>query len=151
MPSWGAASPTPRASFMIPAIRWIFERLAGFTRLILFDKREQGASDRVGRPPTLEESMEDLYAVLDAAGSERAALMGVSEGGPMSILLAATFPERCSHLILYGSYARLTKSEDYPEGVPEAALDVLGDRLREEWGGPAALSLFAPSLVGDDD
>jgi class 3 adenylate cyclase len=138
-------------AWQTPGFHRIFERLAGFARIILFDKREQGASDRFGRPPTLEQSMEDLHAVLDAAGSERAALMGVSEGGPMSILLAATFPERCSHLILYGSYARLTKSGDYPEGVPDWALDLLGDRLRDEWGGPAALSMFAPSLVGDPE
>jgi pimeloyl-ACP methyl ester carboxylesterase len=136
-------------AWQTPGFHRVFERLAGFSRLILFDKREQGGSDRLGRPPTLEDSMEDLHAVLDAAGSERAALMGISEGGPMSILLAATFPERCSHLILYGSYARLTQTEGYPEGVPDRALDNLADRLRDEWGGPAALSLFAPSLVGD--
>ena len=138
-------------AWQTPGFHRVFERLAGFARLILFDKREQGASDRFGRPPTLEESMEDLRAVLDAAGSERAACMGVSEGGPMSILLAATFPERCSHLILYGSYARLTKAEGFPEGISDAALDELGRRLRDEWGGPAALSLFAPSLAGDED
>ncbi|HLM26945.1 MAG TPA: adenylate/guanylate cyclase domain-containing protein [Thermoleophilaceae bacterium] len=136
-------------AWQMPGFQRVFERFAGFARLILFDKREQGSSDRLGRPPTLEQSMEDLRAVLDAAGSEQAALMGISEGGPMAILLAATFPERCSHLILYGSYARLTKAADYPEGVPEQALDVLTQRLRDEWGGPAGLSLFAPSLVGD--
>jgi class 3 adenylate cyclase len=136
-------------AWQMPGFHRVFERLAGFSRLILFDKREQGSSDRLGRPPTLEESMEDLHAVLDAAGSERAALMGISEGGPMSILLAATFPERCSHLILYGTYARLTKADGYPEGVPPQALDMLADLMRDEWGGPAALSIFAPSLVGD--
>src|SRR3954447_9328385 len=94
-------------------------RMASFARLILFDKREQGLSDRVGRPPTLEESMEDVRAVLDAVGSERAALFGVSEGGPMSILLAATYPERVSQLALYGTYARLTRAPDYPQGLPD--------------------------------
>ncbi len=138
-------------AWQMPGFHRVYERLAGFARLILFDKREQGASDRTGRPPTLEESMEDVHAVLDAAGSERAALMGLSEGGPMSILLAATFPERCSHLILYGSFARLTKAEGYPEGLPVRNLDALADLLQDEWGGPAALSLFAPSLVGDAD
>ena len=87
-----------------PRIAHPFERLASFSRLITFDKREQGLSDRLGRPPTLEETMEDLHAVLDAAGSERAAVFGVSEGGPMALLLAATYPERVSHLVLLGTY-----------------------------------------------
>jgi class 3 adenylate cyclase len=138
-------------AWQTPGFHRLFERFIGFARLILFDKREQGSSDRLGRPPTLEESMEDLRAVLDAAGSEQAALMGVSEGGPMCILLAATSPERVSHLILYGSYARLTATDDYPEGVPESALDDLSRRVRDEWGGPAALSIFAPSLLGDPE
>src|SRR5437867_3020037 len=84
-----------------------YERLTSFSRLILFDKRGMGLSDPipVTNPPTLEQRMDDVRAVLDAAGSERAALFGVSEGGPMSLLFAATYPERTSALILYGSYA----------------------------------------------
>ena len=124
-------------------------RMASFSRLILFDKREQGLSDRVGRPPTLEESMEDVRAVLDAAGSERAALFGISEGGPMSILLAATHPERVSHLILYGTYARFTRSEDYPHGFPPAVFEAWNRIIREEWHEAPGMRMLAPGAVGD--
>src|SRR5437660_1357259 len=85
-----------------PPVRRFFERLASFSRVILWDKREQGLSDRLGQPPMLEHGMDDLAAVLDAVGSERAALFGISEGGPMSILYAASFPHRVSNLVLYG-------------------------------------------------
>jgi len=88
-------------------------RLASFSRLILFDKRGTGLSDRVpvDQLPSLEERMDDVRAVMDAAGSERTALFGLSEGGPMSVLLTATYPERVSHLVLYGSYARRASAE----------------------------------------
>ncbi len=100
----------------LPTVARFFRRLASFTRLIVFDKRGQGLSDRPGRPPTLEDSMDDLAAVMEAAGSEEAAVFGVSEGGPMSALFAATFPERVSSLILYGTWARLARAPDYPTG-----------------------------------
>src|SRR5881409_1703690 len=92
------------------------ERLASFSRLILFDKRGTGMSDRVSndRLPTLEERMDDVRAVLDAAGCERAALVGHSEGGNMSLLFAATYPERARALVLFGVYARRIRTEDYP-------------------------------------
>jgi class 3 adenylate cyclase/pimeloyl-ACP methyl ester carboxylesterase len=134
--------------------RWLrqpFERLASFSRLILFDKREQGLSDRVGRAPTLEETMEDLRAVLDAAGSERAAVLGTSEGGPMALLLAATYPERVSRLILYGTYARLTRAPDYPDGFPPSVYDAWRRIIHDEWAHAPAMRLLAPSLVGDAD
>ncbi len=83
-----------------------FERLGSFSRLIRFDKRGTGLSDRVGGIPTLEQRMDDVRAVMDAVGSDRAALFGGSEGGPMSVLFAATYPERTSALVLYGSYER---------------------------------------------
>src|SRR3954469_15031138 len=116
-----------------PEAAHAFQRLASFSRLIVFDKREQGLSDRLGRPPTLEESMEDVRAVLDAAGSERAAVFGISEGGPMSILLAATYPERVSHLALYGTYARMTRAPDYPCGVPEKFIQNWQRIIHEDW------------------
>src|SRR5262250_3073226 len=84
----------------------IFKRLASFCRLIRFDKRGTGLSDRTGPIPTIEERMDDVRAVMDAAGSARATLYGISEGGPMSIVFAATYPHRTSALILYGAYAR---------------------------------------------
>jgi pimeloyl-ACP methyl ester carboxylesterase len=126
-------------------------RLASFARLIVFDKREQGLSDRLGRPPTLEESMEDVRAVLDAAGSERAAVFGISEGGPMAILLAATYPERVSHLVLYGTYARLTRAPDYPEGVPDGYMRNWEEIIRGEWHESPGSAVLAPSLVGDPE
>jgi class 3 adenylate cyclase len=126
-----------------------FGPLSSFARLITFDKREQGLSDRLGRPPTLEESMRDVLAVLDAAGSERAALLGVSEGGPMAALFAATYPERTRALILYGTYARLVRAPDYPQGLPNEALDRLTRRLRTEWGGPVGIDIWAPSAAED--
>src|SRR5438552_12249841 len=90
-----------------PRVARFLDRLASFSRLILFDKRGTGLSDPVplDRLPTLEQRMDDVRAVMDAAGSERAALFGVSEGGPMCALFAATYPDRCSHLLMYGSYA----------------------------------------------
>src|SRR5262245_6376283 len=89
-----------------PATATCLGRLASFSRLIRFDKRGTGLSDRVGGMPTLEQRMDDVRAVMDSVGSERAALFGVSEGGPMSVLFAATYPERTSALVLYGTYAR---------------------------------------------
>lgn len=101
-----------------PAERRYFERLASFSRLIMFDKRGTGLSDRVP-VATLEERMDDLRAVMDDAGSERAAVFGSSEGGAMSILFAATYPQRVSALVLYGAYSRMTWAPDYPDGFPE--------------------------------
>jgi class 3 adenylate cyclase len=132
-----------------PSIARFFRRLASFSRLIVFDKREQGLSDRTGRPPTLEESMDDLKAVMDAAGCERPALFGISEGGPMSMLFAATHPDRVTSLVLYGTFARLAQAPDFPLGLPDAAFDRWAEMVRREWGGPVGIDLWAPSLVGD--
>lgn len=126
-----------------------FRRLASFSRLVLFDKRGQGLSDRPARPPSLEESMDDLGAVMAAAGCERPAIFGISEGGPMSALFAASHPDRVSSLILYGTFPRILRAADFPQGVSGEGLDRLYDMLKEEWGGPVAIDLWAPSLVGD--
>ena len=96
------------ALWQVPARSAFFRRLASFSRLILFDKRGTGMSDRGSQIFTLEQRMHDVSAILDEVGSERAALFGVSEGGPMSLLYAATYPERTSALILYGTYAKHT-------------------------------------------
>ena len=95
-----------------------FRRLAAFCRLIRFDKRGTGLSDRTDTIPTVEERMDDVRAVMDAAGSARAALCGFSEGGAMSIVFAATYPQRASSLILYGAMARYAWAPDYPWGRP---------------------------------
>jgi pimeloyl-ACP methyl ester carboxylesterase len=111
-------------------------RLASFTRLILLDRRGAGLSDRAAGIPTLEERMDDVRAVMDAAGSERGALCGLSEGGPMCLLFAATYPARTSALILYGTFARLLRTTDYPIGpdardVPRSDRGCVGDRFSQ--------------------
>ncbi len=130
-----------------PEIARFLRRLTSFTRLIVFDKRGQGLSDRPGRPPTLEDSMDDLRAVMDAAGCEQAAVFGISEGGPMSALFAATYPERVSSLVLYGTWARMLRAPDYPQGIEARRLDALRDIFRAGWGGPVAAGLWAPSAA----
>ena len=128
------------------------ERLASFSRLIVFDKRGTGMSDRVSPAelPTLEERMDDVRAVMDAAGSKRAAVIGVSEGGPMSALFAATYPERASHLVLYGTQMRFTACDDHDWLPPRHELDELIDYMEEDWGQGPLLNIFAPSMVGDE-
>ncbi|HEY5977492.1 MAG TPA: alpha/beta fold hydrolase [Solirubrobacterales bacterium] len=132
-----------------PAMSRFLRRLAGLGRLIIFDKRGQGLSDRPGQPPTLEDSMEDMRAVMNAAECESAAVVGISEGGPMSTLFAATFPERASSLVLYGTQAKMLRSPDFPWGLPEEQLDRWGARVQAEWGGPVAVDVWAPSAEGD--
>lgn len=99
-----------------PHLAQFLNRLASFSRLILFDKRGTGLSDPVPEPPTFKERMDDIRAVMDAAGSQRAALFGISEGGPLSIVFACTYPDRTSALVVYGSYARWLRDDDYPWG-----------------------------------
>ena len=137
-------------SFEYPAVRRFFDRLASFTRLVVYDKRNQGLSDRPGRPATLEEGMDDLSAVIDAVGFERPSIFGISEGGPMALLFAASHPERVTSLILYGTYARIMKVPGYEFGIESEEFDGLLEALREDWGGPVAVNLFAPSLAEDD-
>jgi class 3 adenylate cyclase len=105
--------------WQVPAIAAFQRRLASFCRVIRFDKRGTGMSDRVSGAPTLETRMDDVRAVMDAVGSERAALFGISEGAPMSILFAATYPERTWALVLEGGFARERWAPDYPWGVRE--------------------------------
>ena len=132
-----------------PSVAAFFRRLASFARVVIFDKRGQGLSDRLGRPPTLEDSMDDLRAVMDAAGCERPALFGVSEGGPMVALFAASHPDRVSSLVLYGTYARMVAAPDHPAGIANATLNGWDEIVRREWGGPVGMDLWAPSLVGE--
>ncbi len=134
-----------------PAIARFLRRLASFSRLVFFDKRGQGLSDRLGRPPTLEESMDDLRAVMDAAECERAAIFGISEGGPMSALFAATYPNRVSSLILYGTFARMVKAPDFPQGVAPERLDGWAEMVREHWGEAVGVDLWAPSEEGNPE
>jgi pimeloyl-ACP methyl ester carboxylesterase len=130
-----------------PAHAHVLGRLASFSRLIAFDKRGTGLSDPVplDRLPTLEERMDDVRAVLDAVGSERAAVFGFSEGGVMSALFAATYPERTVALALYGTFAKRIWSEDYPWApTPEARQAELA-QLERTWGDRMDLDQLAPT------
>ena len=137
-----------------PPVARFLERLSSFSRLILFDKRGTGLSDRVPLKelPTLEQRMDDVRAVMDAAGSERAALFGASEGGVMCALFAATYPERSSALIVYGSYAKGLPEPDYPWGLTERenAEDFL-EGLAEIWDDAGGLlQIWAPGVADDE-
>jgi class 3 adenylate cyclase len=135
----------------IPGVSAIFERFASYARLITWDKRGTGLSDPVVRLPPLEERMDDMLAVLNAAGSEQAALFGVSEGGPLSILFAATHPQRVSALVMYGAAPRMAWAPDYTWGMPpELYNDAMKEAVLEGWGDGVLLELFAPSYAEDE-
>jgi pimeloyl-ACP methyl ester carboxylesterase len=129
-----------------PLVARFLTRLASFSRLILFDKRGTGLSDRVppDRLPTLEQRMDDVRAVMDAAGSERAALFGPSEGGPMSALFAATYPERTSALILYGTLASTIRDASYPWPMDPAERRTVIEAIPKHWGRGTSVDLLAP-------
>jgi class 3 adenylate cyclase/alpha-beta hydrolase superfamily lysophospholipase len=129
-----------------PGMAHFLRRLSSFSRLIRFDKRGTGLSDRPGGLPDLETRMDDVRAVMDAVGSERAALFGYSEGGPMSCLFAATYPERTSSLVLYGSYAkRQGPDDDYPWAASSDERRAYAEKMEREWGVDADLGSMAPS------
>jgi pimeloyl-ACP methyl ester carboxylesterase len=134
----------------LPAAARTLERLASFARVIMFDKRGTGLSDPVLTVPTFEERMDDVRAVMDAAGSERAALLGISEGAAMSALFGATYPERTSALVLYGGLARSTWAEDYPYALPaEAMLESVMQLLAPHLEDGSMLEVFAPSIADE--
>jgi class 3 adenylate cyclase len=134
-----------------PSYARFLTRLASFSRLIRFDKRGTGLSDRLAGIPTLEERMDDVRAVMDATGSISAALFGISEGGSMALLFAATYPERTSALILYGSIAKGSWAPDYPWGPKhDANWEQWLRDWRKEWGGPYGIDYWAPSVAGDE-
>jgi pimeloyl-ACP methyl ester carboxylesterase len=131
-----------------PVRRWT-ERLASFARLILLDKRGTGLSDRVESVGDLDRRILDLKAVLDAVGCPRAAVFGVSEGGSMAALLAASEPERVSALVLYGAWARVMWAPDYPEGITQDDVQATIEHLEATWGEGADLRRWMPSAAGD--
>ena len=133
----------------LPAFRRFCEQLASFTRLIWFDKRGMGLSDRV-QAGTLEERMDDVRAVMDAAGSGRAVLLGESEGGPLSMLFAAAHPERVAALVLCGAEVKERTDRDWPWGEDTAeAFEQAMASLPDRWGGGNAIGYLAPGLAGD--
>jgi class 3 adenylate cyclase len=128
-----------------PAIARFYERLASFSRLILFDKRGTGLSDPIQAPQPLEERMEDLRAVMDAAGSERAALVGLSEGCAMGIVFAATYPERTSGLVLMGPILG-GSTDEHPAGAAWSDACQRFQAALEDWGSGSTLRLLGPSM-----
>ncbi len=161
--AWTTVGHGPRDLVLIPGfvshleVLWenelgaaFLERLRSFARVIVYDKRDQGLSDRTGRPPTLEQSMDDLHAVLDAAGSRRATVAGISEGGPMALLFAATYPDRTARLVIVGSYARITKAPGFDAGTSDDQLARFFAIMRDEWASARVLNPFAPSASAED-
>jgi class 3 adenylate cyclase len=133
-----------------PALSHFLRRLGSFARVLVFDRRGVGLSDPVPRPATLEERMDDVRAVMDAAGSERAALLGMSEGATMCMLFAATYPERTSALVLWGAMARSTAAPDYPWAPEkEAVLEAQAELVAPLWGQGATIEIFSPSMAAD--
>jgi pimeloyl-ACP methyl ester carboxylesterase/DNA-binding winged helix-turn-helix (wHTH) protein len=130
-----------------PSFARFLQRLARFSRLILFDKRGTGLSDPVTEMPTLEQRMDDVRAVLDAVGSQRAALLGVSEGGPMCALFAATYPNRTEAIVMVGTYARRTRAFDYPWAPTTEQRDAFCQEIVQQWGGPVGIEERAPSMA----
>jgi pimeloyl-ACP methyl ester carboxylesterase len=134
-----------------PQARTFLRRLGEFSRLIMFDKRGTGMSDPITYAPPVDERMDDIRAVMEAAGSERAALLGYSEGGPLSLFFAATYPDRVSAVIAYGSYARLTRAPDYPEGRTDEELELFYDGIVRAGTTGEFADVVVPSRHGDDD
>jgi pimeloyl-ACP methyl ester carboxylesterase len=134
-----------------PSFARFLHRLAGMARLILFDKRGTGLSDPVpvSELPSLDTRLDDVRAVMEAAGSRTAVLMGVSEGGPLCSLFAATYPEKTDALVMIGSYARRLWDHDYPWGPTAEERDRFCQTIIDEWGGPVGLAERAPSVVDD--
>jgi len=135
-----------------PTLARFLNRLASFARLIVFDKRGTGLSDRVphDKLPSLEERMDDLRAVMDAAGSRRAAVFGTSEGGNLSALFAASHPERTRALVLFGTFAKRIRSPDYPWAPTRDERGERFARVEREWGGRADFEHYVPSKLGDE-
>jgi len=136
-----------------PSFASFLTRLSSMARLILFDKRGTGMSDPVpiSELPTLDQRMADVQAVMDAAGSRRAVLMGVSEGGPLCALFAATHPESTAGLVMIGSYARRLRAPDYPWGPTAEERDQFCQTIIRDWGGPVGIDERAPSRALDPE
>ena len=128
-----------------PTVVYLLKRLTSFARVIAFDKRGQGLSDRVAEM-TLEERIGDVRAVMDAAGSDHATVFGWSEGGSMSLMFAASYPERTSGLVLYGSYASIKAD---PWAVPQERYEKLLSLVESHWGEGVLVGFNAPSRSKD--
>jgi class 3 adenylate cyclase/dienelactone hydrolase len=134
-----------------PPSATIYRGLSRCARMIAFDKRGTGLSDRTASLPTLEERMDDVRAVMDAAGCEQAAIVGISEGGPMALLFAATYPERVSALVLWCTFARMAWAPDYPAGVDADAGEAFCDEIEKSWGHGRVWPLISVHDAPDDE
>jgi len=134
-----------------PEFTDFFEQLGKVARVILFDKRGVGLSDRIQGAPTLENTVEDANHVLDAVASKRTFVMGTSEGASAAVLLASTYPERVAGLILYGATPKIIRNGNHPEwAVPEEQFNNMIERMQRSWGEPWAVETFAPSRAKDE-
>ncbi|MGQ0804322.1 MAG: adenylate/guanylate cyclase domain-containing protein [Actinomycetota bacterium] len=138
-------------SWEMDLFRGFYERFASFARVITFDKRGTGESDRSLGFGTAEDRMDDIRAVMDAASCERAALVGISEGGPLALLFGATYPERASALVLWGTFARVLKGDVYPFGHDPEVTDPLIDTLGEVWGSGLGIRTFVRHVPEDPE
>lgn len=132
-----------------PGVRRALQRLARRFTVIVFDRRGVGLSERIGQDSTVASTAGDVLSILDDAGIDRAWLFGSSEGGPAAIRLAALHPGRVAGLILFGAMARGSQAADYPWALPRAAYDAWMRALVAQWGGPADIATFAPTLADD--
>ncbi len=133
-----------------PAYARLYERLGSFARVITFDKRGTGMSDRPPELPDADRRMLDMLAVLDAVEAGPVSVFSLSEGAALSVLLAATHPQRVASLSMFGGYARPTSGPDHPIGTTPEQLEAMGIFLQERWGTGVGLSAFAPSLATDE-
>jgi len=133
-----------------PRLARFLSRLASFSRLIVFDKRGTGMSDPVASPPSMDERMDDIRAVMDAVGSRRATMFGVSEGGTLSLLFASAYPDRTNSLVLYGSWARRLSGPDYPFGPSAEQLEEVIGGMDRAWASGAWWDGGQPSAADDE-
>jgi class 3 adenylate cyclase/pimeloyl-ACP methyl ester carboxylesterase len=138
-------------SWQAPLFSEFFRRFASFARMITFDKRGTGLSERTLGFGSAEDRMDDIRAVMDTAGCERAALVGISEGGPLTTLFAATYPERTSALVLWGTFARVQTAPDYPIGVDASLIDPFIEGLVARWNTGKALRFFISAMPADPE
>lgn len=134
-----------------PRVRSLFERMGEFSRVLLFDRRGVGLSDPVDRAPTLEQQVDDARAVMDAESVEQAAIYGFTVGAPFAMLMAATEPDRVSHLVLSSGFARMSRADDYPVGNPPEIRDALTQASVANWGNGLQVAAAMPSLAADEE
>ncbi|MBA55177.1 MAG: hypothetical protein CMK89_12050 [Pseudomonadales bacterium] len=130
-----------------PKLNWFLTELARHYRVVLFDKRGVGLSERISSEQQIEDTLEDISTILSALSCDRVSLLGVSEGGPATVLFAATYPQKVDKLILYGTMPKWSRSFDYPWALSKNQYKLWLDQMIEQWGGPVSLDKFAPSQL----